>query len=322
MAHALAGHRLLPVVVAVFLMVFVKAAPLKFTVKSTVNGGDEAAINVQVFPSRHLVGRVGEFEGELNYYLPTRLRNHRERVNLVVRPLGCPLDASRLSNVFMGFFKHLHAKPSPASFNGTPIKPSEASCVTSRDISGGGSSDSSNGSAESSSSGYLRNGIGNVTSAAADSASMESAAAESVPGESDWVKKLGCHGPPCPSFGSCTARFPNVQACWNPHLVDEPETKIAPPMNCPYKNDSIALEKWRKGAGLAPFDETCSSRRDFNPRVASALQVMRLEDVFMTHNGSILNRTHVFVRNGCGRFPRTVKYEANHMVHHVPTVFN
>ncbi|CAI5960851.1 unnamed protein product [Closterium sp. NIES-65] len=358
------GRRLLPVVVAVFLTVLVKAAPVKSTVESAGN----AEINGQDSTSRHLVGRVGEFEGELNYYLPAHLRHHPERVNLVFRPLGCPLDASRLSIVFMGFFESLPLrKPWPSNLTDTPIGPgSDISCVTSGAILGGGSSDgsssSSNGISESNSSGNARNYIGNVTSASTDSAPAESASAESapaesalaesalkesgskesaskesalkesalkesagaesVPGESDWVKKLGCHGPPCPSFGSCTTRFPNVQACWNPHLVDEPETEIIPPINCPLKNDSTALDKWRKGTGRAPFDETCSHRKDFNARGASALQVMRLEDVFVTHNGSNLNRTHSFVRNGCWRFPGMTKYEAGHMVHEVPAVFN
>ncbi|CAI7783527.1 unnamed protein product, partial [Closterium sp. NIES-53] len=264
------------------------------------------AINGQHFPNRHLVGRVGEFEGELNYDLPQHLRTHPEQSNLVIRPLGCPLDASRLPNVFMGFFEPIPLrKPWPASFYGTPIKPgSDIPCVTSGAISGGGSGGGSsdglsfsiNGSLESSSSGNSRNGTENVIFASADS----------VPGETDWIKKLGCHGPPCPSFGSCTARFPNVQACWNPHLVDEPEIEIAHPINCPLKRNSTALDRWRKGTGRAPFDETCSSRKDFTPHGASALQVMRLEDVFVTDGGVNLNRTHAFVRNRCWRFPGTV----------------
>ncbi|CAI7807395.1 unnamed protein product [Closterium sp. NIES-53] len=336
-ANIASARRPLPMVIAVFLTVFVKAAPVKSTVESAVNAVP-AEINGQNFPSRHLVGRVGEFEGELNYYLPVHLRNHPERVNLVFRPLGCPLDASRLSIVFMGFFEGLPLRtPWPSNFVNTPIRPgSNMSCVTSGANSGGGSSDglsgSSNGSSNSRSSGNARNYIGNITSASVDSASVESvlkesvsadnAAADSIPGDSDWVKKLGCHGPPCPSFGSCTARFPNVQACWNPRLVDEPENEMAPPINCPLKKNSTALETWRNGKGRAPFDETCSSRRDFNPHGATALQMMRLEDMFVTHNGTNLNRTHAFVRNGCWRFPGMVKYEANHMVHELPAVFN
>ncbi|CAI7892288.1 unnamed protein product, partial [Closterium sp. NIES-53] len=222
----------------------------------------------------------------------------------------------------MGFFEPIPLrKPWPASFYGTPIKPgSDIPCVTSGAISGGGSGGGSsdglsfsiNGSLESSSSGNSRNGTENVIFASADS----------VPGETDWIKKLGCHGPPCPSFGSCTARFPNVQACWNPHLVDEPEIEIAHPINCPLKRNSTALDRWRKGTGRAPFDETCSSRKDFTPHGASALQVMRLEDVFVTDGGVNLNRTHAFVRNRCWRFPGTAKYEAGHMVHELPAVFN
>ncbi|CAI5977422.1 unnamed protein product [Closterium sp. NIES-64] len=238
-------------------------------------------------------------------------RHHPERVNLVARPLGCHLDTARLPLIFMGFFESLPLrKPWPANFAGTPIEPgSDLSCVTLGAISGGGSSDGlsggSNGSSGSSSSGNLRNGTRNATSAAVDSA-----AADSIPGDSDWVKKLGCHGPPCPSFGSCTARFPNVQACWNPHLVDELETEISPPINCPLKGDSTV------------FDETCSKRKDVVRHDVSALQVMWLEDVFVTGNGVNLNRTHAFVRNGCSRFPGTAKYEATHMVYELPALFN
>ncbi|CAI5476791.1 unnamed protein product [Closterium sp. Yama58-4] len=245
---------------------------------------------------------------------PNHARTHPERVKLVIRPLGCPLDASRLPNIFMGFFEHLPLrKPWPPNFYGTPIEPgSDDSCVTLGAISG------------------------------------ESVSGESVSGESDWVKKLGCHGPPCPTFGSCTARFPNVQACWNPHLVDGPEDNITPPINCPLKNNSSQLEKWRHRRGWAPFDETCTNRKDFTPHDATALQMMRLEDVFVTNTGVNLNRTHVFVRNGCWRFSGTcsiwpasrhsgafrglpyvlctpsqqAKYKASHSVHELPAVFN
>ncbi|CAI5480798.1 unnamed protein product [Closterium sp. Yama58-4] len=254
-------------------------------------------------------GWVGEFEGELGYYLPKHLRRHPERVKLATRPLGCPLDASRLPNVFMGYFEHLPLrKPWPPNFYGTPIEPqSDISCVASGAISGGGSSDGSNGSPNGSpESSFIganpTTGTGNVTSALAESVLEESVSGGVISGksiaggifanESDWVKKLRCDGPPCPSFGSCTARFPN-------------------------------LEKWRHRRGWAPFDETCTNRKDFTQHDASALQMMRLEDVYVTANGVNLNRTHVFVRNGCWRFPgMQAKYEATHVVQELPAVFN
>ncbi|CAI7873480.1 unnamed protein product, partial [Closterium sp. NIES-54] len=81
--------------------------------------------------------------------------------------------------------------------------------------------------------------------------------------------------------------------------------------------------KGRQGKKRVPFDETCSHKQDFMPHGATVLQMMRLEDVFVTNDGFALNRSHAFVRNGCGRFPRTVTYDAGHMVHELPTaVFN
>ncbi|CAI5531548.1 unnamed protein product [Closterium sp. Naga37s-1] len=264
-----------------------------------------AASNGQHSPSLNLAGRVAEFEGELNYYLPERFRIHPERVSLVIRPLRCPVDTSRLSNVFMGFFEHLpHRNAERSDLSGAPIKPvsaSDSACASDSNISHGGSGDGPSGSSNDFSGGSLEDSTGNVTSAAAaNSVSEERVSEGSVSGESEWQVKLGCHGPPCPSFGSCTARFPNVQACWNPHLMDEPETEIAPPINCPLKGDSAGQDK-----GRLPFDETCSHQQDFTPHGAHALQMMRLENVFVTNDGLALNRSHLFVQNGCARFPGT-----------------
>ncbi|CAI5988713.1 unnamed protein product [Closterium sp. NIES-65] len=98
-----------------------------------------------------------------------------------------------------------------------------------------------------------------------------------------------------------------MQACWNPHLVDEPETEIIPPVNCPLKQDSAGYDK---STHIVPFDESCSHRGDFNRRKAATLQMMRLEDVF--DHGFALNRTHLF--------PAT--YDTGHMVHELPAVFS
>ncbi|CAI5988709.1 unnamed protein product [Closterium sp. NIES-65] len=277
---------LLRLVVAVFVTVSVNASSDGFTEESTVNG-DESINGQQSPPRSHLVGRVGEFEGELNYYLPLRLRAHPERVNLVTRPLGFPLSTARLANVFLHFFHHL------------PSDNSHTSSSSSNQIAG------------------------SVSSAFVDSASEESGSAseESGSGESEWAVKLDCHGPPCPAFGSCTARFPNVQACWNPELVDPPMSEPIPPINCPLKADSAGRGDGSRSQ--ARFDEACSHEQDVGIHGVHALQMMRLEDVYLTDNGFALNRTHLFVRNGCPHFPGAVTYDAGHMVHELPAaVFN
>ncbi|CAI5480782.1 unnamed protein product, partial [Closterium sp. Yama58-4] len=45
--------------------------------------------------------------------------------------------------------------------------------------------------------------------------------------------------------------------------------------------------------------------------------VMRLEDMFVTDNGFAVNRSHVFVRNGCRRLWRKTRYKQGHMAHYV-----
>ncbi|CAI5990164.1 unnamed protein product [Closterium sp. NIES-64] len=219
-----------------------------------------AAINGQQSPRSRLVGRVGEFEGQLNYYLPQRFRTHPERVDLLTRPLGFPINTSRLPGVLLG---------------------SRAN----------------------------RTGV--------SSTSVGGVVIDLV----EWaLPQLRCHGPPCPSFGSCTARFPNVQACWNPHLVDGPADEIVPPINCPLKGDSAGQDK---RTHMVPFDESCSHKGDFKKHGASALQMMRLEDVYVMDIGIVLNRTHLFLRSGCTGFPGTVTYDVGHVVHELSTpVFN
>ncbi|CAI5508091.1 unnamed protein product [Closterium sp. Naga37s-1] len=293
-ARSITGRRLLRLVVAVFLTVSVNASSDEFTEDTTANGGDETINGQQSSPRSHLVGRVGEFEGELNYYLPLRFRTHPERVSLVTRPLGFPLSTARLANVFLHFFEHLPSDNSGASSSSNPTGSAPSTSLDSASVE---------------------------RSISEKCASEESDSEESASGESEWAVKLGCHGPPCPSFGSCTARFPNVQACWNPELVDPPMSEPIPPINCPLKADSAGRGDGSRSQ--ARFDESCSHEQDVGVHGASALQMMRLEDVFVTDNGFALNRTHLFVRNGCPHFPEKVTYDANHMVHELPTaVFN
>ncbi|CAI5977412.1 unnamed protein product [Closterium sp. NIES-64] len=223
-ARAIARCRwLLPVVIAVLLTVFVNASSgSEFTFKSTaVNGGGET-INGQKSPGRHLAGRVGEFEGQLNYYLPKTCRTHPERVSLATRPLDFPLSTAGLPGVLLDFYEK-------------------------------------------------------------------------------------------PSFYNPLLRS---IACWNPHLVDEPETEIIPPVNCPLKQDSAGYDK---STHIVPFDESCSHRGDFNRRKAATLQMMRLEDVF--DHGFALNRTHLFLATyDANHMPAT--YDTGHMVHELPAVFS
>ncbi|CAI5531543.1 unnamed protein product, partial [Closterium sp. Naga37s-1] len=257
-------------------------------------------INCQESPRLHLAGRVAKFEGELNYHLPERFRTHAERVNLGTRLLGSPLHTARLLNVLMGFFDKIpHLRAKQRSFATHPLKP----VISTSDSSGGNAIENGPGNGQGNGPDGQgngpdgqRNGPDGQGNGANGQGSGSSVSEESGSGESDWAVQLRCHGPPCPAFGSCTARFPNVQACWNPHLVDEPEDDIAPPINCHVRRNRTRQERWPL------FDETCSHRQDFTPHGATTLQMVRLEDVFLTDNGFNLNRSHLFVRNGCPRF--------------------
>ncbi|CAI7882441.1 unnamed protein product [Closterium sp. NIES-54] len=94
-----------------------------------------------------------------------------------------------------------------------------------------------------------------------------------------------------------------------------------PPINCPLQ--AVSAGRGDGSRSQARFDETCSQEQDVGIHGATALQMMRLEDVFVTDSGFALNRTHLFVRNGCPHFPGKVTYDAEHMVHELPTaVFN
>ncbi|CAI5480802.1 unnamed protein product [Closterium sp. Yama58-4] len=310
MMVARAGRWLLWVVVAVDLTISVNAS----------------AINGQQSPSLHLAGQVAKFESELNYYLPERIRTHPERVSLVTRPLGFPLSTARLSTVFLHFFEHLpldnlESRSSSGDHIGSKSSTSVDSASVERASVESASVESASVESASVESASIESGSASEESALEESASQESLSGDSSTGGSKWAVKLGCQGPPCPAFGSCTARFPNVQACWNPDLVDPPMSETIPPINCPLKTDSTGRDD--RNQKEVPFDETCSHKQDMGVHGAYALQMIRLEDVFVTDNGFTLNRTHLFVRNGCGHFPGTVTFEANHMVHELPTaVFN
>ncbi|CAI5978771.1 unnamed protein product [Closterium sp. NIES-64] len=226
---------------------------------------------------RNLVGRVEEFEGELGYHVKDKFRSHPERAGLPIRPLGFPLDTALLPNIMMGYYDRLQA-PNPKSFD--PFRHLARHGGASGGPSGG-------------------------PSGASDDASS--------------LVKLACHGPPCPSFGPCSGEFPNIQACWNEHLVDEAEKDIPPPVNCPLKSrpKGAAAARGGKARGLTDYNETCSHRQDFTPHEASALQLFRVEGVYVTFDGLVVNRSHVLVKNGCRRWWRKANYSPEHRVQHL-----
>ncbi|CAI5481028.1 unnamed protein product [Closterium sp. Yama58-4] len=107
-----------------------------------------------------------------------------------------------------------------------------------------------------------------------------------------WGIVAQCRGDTCPSMASCGPRFPNLQACWIPNL---------------HVYDG--------------YDESCSHKQDFSPHNPSALQLMQLRDVYVTAKGAVFNRTHSFVRPGCGRF-NEVTYPPEQQVHVLPAAFS
>ncbi|CAI5518430.1 unnamed protein product [Closterium sp. Naga37s-1] len=65
----------------------------------------------QSSPRSHLVGRVGEFEGELNYYLPLRFRTHPDQP---------PDSAAGLSSLHRTPTQHLTSPPLSLSIHSSP----------------------------------------------------------------------------------------------------------------------------------------------------------------------------------------------------------
>ncbi|CAI5501132.1 unnamed protein product [Closterium sp. Naga37s-1] len=137
--------------------------------------------------------------------------------------------------------------------------------------------------------------------------------------DSSSLVKLACHGPSCPSFGPCSGEFPNIQACWNEHLVDEAEKDIPPPVNCPLKSrpEGAAAAKGGKARGVVDYNGTCSHRQDFTPHEASVLQLFRVEGAYVTFDGLVVNRSHALVKNGCRRWWRKANYGPEHRVQHL-----
>lgn len=131
--------------------------------------------------------------------------------------------------------------------------------------------------------------------------------------------RLGCHGPPCPSFGICRASgYPNIEACWNPNLVDVDTSVPAPPLNCPRREERDPSEG---KAWDSRMDERCTHSHDFLAHTAVSLQVFRMRDVFVLNGGYVANATHHMLRHGCSMFPKFA-YLPGKAVHHVDSVFN
>ncbi|CAI6007097.1 unnamed protein product [Closterium sp. NIES-65] len=259
------------------LLLLAASTSLTFLVVTASIASDQPSARRQQAEQRNLVGRVEEFEGELGYHVKDKFRSHPERAGLPIRPLGFPLDTALLPNIMMGYYDRLQA-PNPKSFD--PFRHLARHGGASGGPSGG-------------------------PSGASDDASS--------------LVKLACHGPPCPSFGPCSGEFPNIQACWNEHLVDEAEKDIPPPVNCPLKSrpKGAAAARGGKARGLTDYNETCSHRQDFTPHEASALQLFRVEGVYVTFDGLVVNRSHVLVKNGCRRWWRKANYSPEHRVQHL-----
>ncbi|CAI5990846.1 unnamed protein product [Closterium sp. NIES-64] len=120
--------------------------------------------------------------------------------------------------------------------------------------------------------------------------------------DTHWGTLAHCHGDTCPTLTSCGPAFPNLRACWNPDLVDPDRVFLDPPVNCPKRNATAGLDPHTRKHISDGYDETCSHREDFNPRDAMALQMFEVKGAYVTDKGYVFNRTHRFVRPGCGRF--------------------
>ncbi|GJP43480.1 hypothetical protein CLOM_g2934 [Closterium sp. NIES-68] len=138
--------------------------------------------------------------------------------------------------------------------------------------------------------------------------------------DTHWGTLAQCHGDTCPALTSCGPSFPNLRACWNPNLVDPDTVFLDPPVNCPKRNNTTIMDVHARKHASDGYDETCSHRDDFNPRNPMALQMFELKGAYVTDKGYVFNRTHRFVRPGCGRF-NELSFQAKQQVHLLPRAF-
>ncbi|CAI5969822.1 unnamed protein product [Closterium sp. NIES-65] len=191
-----------------------------------------------------MVGHVKAFETQLQYYVPLPVRNHPERTNLFIEPLGFAYNSSNRPIVLLQYHEH----------------------------------------------------------------------------DTHWGTLAHCHGDTCPTLTSCGPAFPNLRACWNPDLVDPDRVFLDPPVNCPKRNATAGLDPHTRKHISDGYDETCSHREDFNPRDAMALQMFEVKGAYVTDKGYVFNRTHRFVRPGCGRF-NEISFTPQQQVHVLPAAF-
>ncbi|CAI5489343.1 unnamed protein product [Closterium sp. Naga37s-1] len=191
-----------------------------------------------------MVGHVKAFETQLQYYVPLPVRNHPERTNLFIEPLGFAYNSSNRPIVLLQYHEH----------------------------------------------------------------------------DTHWGTLAHCHGDTCPALTSCGPAFPNLRACWNPDLVDPDRVFLDPPVNCPKRNATAGLDPHTRKHISDGYDETCSHREDFNPRDAMALQMFEVKGAYVTDKGYVFNRTHRFVRPGCGRF-NEISFTPQQQVHVLPAAF-
>ncbi|CAI5499657.1 unnamed protein product [Closterium sp. Naga37s-1] len=102
---------------------------------------------------------------------------------------------------------------------------------------------------------------------------------------------MRCHGRACPAFSPCGDTFGNIAACWNPELSADRRMNMRAPVNCPRVQGG-----WRNA--------TCAHAEDLDARDAVAFQAFRVHHVFVSNLGFVFNRTHRFVRNGCGAYQK------------------
>ncbi|CAI5481044.1 unnamed protein product [Closterium sp. Yama58-4] len=215
------------------------------TQKSTHHGsGTDASDSSDNRRQLQLVGHVKAFEAQLQFYVPLPVRNHPERTNLFVEPLGFAYNSSNQPIVLLQYHEH----------------------------------------------------------------------------DTHWGTLAHCHGDTCPALTSCGPAFPNLRACWNPDLVDPVRVSLDPPVNCPKRNASAGLDPRTRKHISDGYDETCSHREDFNTRDAMALQMFEVKGAYVTDKGYVFNRTHRFVRPGCGRF-NEVSFTPQQQVHLLPAAF-
>ncbi|CAI7849169.1 unnamed protein product [Closterium sp. NIES-54] len=131
---------------------------------------------------------------------------------------------------------------------------------------------------------------------------------------------MRCHGRACPAFSPCGDTFGNVAACWNPELSADRRINMRAPVNCPrvqggWRNaacahaedldarDAVAFQTFLT-TPTPPPSPSPSPPPSLSPSPSPPLQAFRVHHVFVSNLGFVFNRTHRFVRNGCGAYQK------------------